>query len=109
MKIPVLDPATPSFGGTALEKPLKPSAYWGDERIWYSQDSIHNPMLDEKGRVWMTSRVRPPEDPAYCQAGSPLESGWAAPAGRPLSWVLIPSSRISTARWIAGSPGVGAG
>ncbi len=28
------------------------SAYWGEEAIWDSQANIHNPMFDEKGRVW---------------------------------------------------------
>jgi hypothetical protein len=78
--VPVLDPNTPSYGGTSLEHPLKPSAYWGDERIWYSQDSIHNPMLDEYGRLWMTSRIRPAtSEPAYCQAGSSLPSAQQFP------------------------------
>ena len=79
VKVPVLDPNTPSFGGTSLEAPLKPSAYWGTQRIWYSQDSMHNPMLDEHGRLWLTSRVRPAADPAFCQAGSALESAQLFP------------------------------
>ena len=33
----------------------------GAEAIWNSQTSIHNPMFDEKGRVWLTTRVRAPE------------------------------------------------
>src|SRR5205814_9496354 len=28
------------------------------------------PMFDEKGRVWITSAVRPPENPAFCREGS---------------------------------------
>ena len=36
---------------------MAPSPYWGDEAIWDSQTSTHNPMFDEKGRVWFTSRV----------------------------------------------------
>ena len=27
-------------------------------------------MFDEKGRVWITSRVRPPDNPDFCKAGS---------------------------------------
>ena len=27
--------------------------------IWNSQTITHNPMMDEKGRVWMTSQIRP--------------------------------------------------
>ena len=46
------------------------SPYWGEEAIWDSQTSVHNPMLDEKGRVWFTARVRPPANPAFCKKGS---------------------------------------
>ena len=66
MKIPVLDPKTPS----SKDNPMQPSPYWGDEPIWNSQASVHNPMFDEKGRVWFTSRVRAPDNPAFCKQGS---------------------------------------
>ena len=33
-----------------------PSPYWGDEVIWETQVVAHNPMMDSKGRVWMTAR-----------------------------------------------------
>ncbi len=52
----VRDPKTPSH----KDDPLSPSPYWGDKPIWDSQTSNHNPMVDEKGRVWFTSRIRPP-------------------------------------------------
>jgi hypothetical protein len=32
-----------------------PSPYWGEEAIWTSKNNVHNPMLDEKGRLWLTS------------------------------------------------------
>jgi len=78
VKMPVRDPGAPS----SKQNPMQPSPYWGDEAIWDSQTSIHNPMLDEKGRVWFTSRVRAPQNPAFCRKGSehpsaklfPLES-----------------------------------
>src|SRR5438105_6809879 len=62
VKMPARDPKTPAPG-----KPLRPSVYWGDEAIWDSKANMHNPMLDEKGRVWFTSVIRPPENPAYCK------------------------------------------
>ena len=46
-----------------------PSPYWGDEAIWTSKNNVHNPMFDEKGRVWITSAVRPPENPDVLQGG----------------------------------------
>ncbi len=78
VKHPVRDPNTPS----AKTDPLTPSPYWGAEAIWDSQSNLHNPMYDEKGRVWFTARIRPPANPAFCKKGSdhpsakvfPLES-----------------------------------
>jgi hypothetical protein len=65
--VPVRDPDTP----TTHEAPvIAPSAYWGEERIWDSQSNIHNPMLDQDGRVWLTARIRGPENPDFCREGS---------------------------------------
>jgi len=67
-RIPVSprDPRTPVAPG----KVLHPSRYWGSDAIWTSRMDIHNPMIDGQGRVWMTARVRPPENPPYCRKGS---------------------------------------
>ena len=67
VKLSVRDPKTPS---SADDKVLAPSAYWGDEPIWHSQSNVHNPMFDGQGRVWITARIRPSENPAFCQQGS---------------------------------------
>ncbi len=65
---PVQDPNTPSTHETPA---LQPSAYWGSEAIWDSKANAHNPMLDERGRVWYTAVVRAPDNaPAFCKAGS---------------------------------------
>jgi hypothetical protein len=72
---PVRDPATPS--SKAL--PLTPSPYWGSTPIWDARTSIHNPMLDEQGRVWFTARVRPPDNPAFCKEGSSHPSAKVLP------------------------------
>jgi hypothetical protein len=77
VKMPVRDPKTPAPG-----KPLQPSVYWGDEAIWDSQANMHNPMFDEKGRVWFTSVIRPPENPAYCKEGSSHPSAKLFPLNR---------------------------
>jgi hypothetical protein len=66
IKHPVRDPNTPS----ARTDALTPSAYWGAEPIWDSQSNQHNPMMDEKARVWFTARIRPPDNPAFCKKGS---------------------------------------
>ncbi len=65
IKHPVRDPKTPS----SKTAPMAPSPYWGPDPIWDSQTSIHNQMMDEKGRVWATARVRPPANPDYCRKG----------------------------------------
>jgi hypothetical protein len=65
-----------------------PSPYWDDEVIWTSRNNVHNPMFDEKGRVWITSAVRSSENPAFCKAGSSHPSARLFPierAGRHLA------------------------
>jgi hypothetical protein len=57
VKIGVLDPKTPS----SKDDPMAPSPYYGDEKIWDSQTNSHNPMMDQLGRTWFTSQVRPAE------------------------------------------------
>ena len=75
VKMPVRDAATPS----SKQNPMLPSAFWGDERIWDSQASMHNPMFDEKGRVWFTSRVGVPANPDFCKRGSEHPSAKLTP------------------------------
>src|SRR5688500_14699009 len=65
--VTVRDPETPR---AAPAQVAGPSPYWGMEAIWTSRANVHNPMFDETGRVWITSRVRPPDNPAFCKAGS---------------------------------------
>ena len=76
--VPVRDPDTPVAAGP----PLMPSPYWGDEAIWTSQSNVHNPMLDQDGRVWLTSRVRGPQNPPMCLEGSDHPSARAFPVER---------------------------
>ena len=52
--------------GAAVADPV-PSPYWGldpNPRAGYSNP--HNPMMDQKGRVWMTSTIRPSQNPDWC-------------------------------------------
>jgi hypothetical protein len=65
--VPVRDEDTP----TTNEDPVvAPSPYWGDERIWDSRSNIHNPMLDQDGRVWLTAQIRAEGNPDFCKQGS---------------------------------------
>ncbi len=89
--MPVLDPKThtvsripvtlrdPSTPPAAPPQVAAPSPYWGTEAIWTSRANAHNPMLDEKGRVWITSKVRPSENPPFCREGSSHPSAMRFP------------------------------
>ena len=55
VEVPIRDPNT---AYTNPQKNLEPSPYWGDEIIWSGQASLHNPMLDRTGRVWLTHAIR---------------------------------------------------
>ena len=43
---------------------------FGEEAVWNDPANPHNPMLDAEGRVWLTTRVRAPDNPAWCKEGS---------------------------------------
>jgi hypothetical protein len=84
IKHPFRDPKTPS----SLDLLRGKSPYWGDDAIWDGHTSIHNPLIDEKGRVWFTARIRGPQNPDYCKAGGDHPSAKVAPletSGRQLS------------------------
>ncbi len=77
LRMPVRDPQTGKPG-----PPTQSSVFWGDEAIWDSQANMHNPMLDEKSRVWFTSVIRPAPNPAFCKAGSTHPSAKVFPLER---------------------------
>jgi hypothetical protein len=71
---PVKDPKMPPMlgpGHAAMEKPLGPSPYWGDEAIWDSRVNNHNAMFDKDGRVWLAAAVRGSHNPDYCVKDHP--------------------------------------
>jgi len=103
--MPVLDPVTNSATQVRLyprdantpkgmfisqnrDFPKLPSPYWGTEELWDSQTTPHNPMFDQRGRVWLTTRIRQPNTPAFCHKGSDHPSAKLYPierAGRGVS------------------------
>jgi hypothetical protein len=107
--LPFLDPKTHSTGKVELSvrdgntQPTSPSMpksspYFGDEVIWTSKNNVHNPMFDHRGRMWITSTVRPPDNPPECKAGSDHPSAKLFPvarAGRHLA-VYDPGTRRLT-------------
>jgi hypothetical protein len=91
--LPVLDPKTHTASRVPLtvrdsatpRRPaamMQPSPYWGAEPIWTSQTNVHNPMFDERGRVWITAAVRPYDNPAFCKPGSEHPSAKLTPVAR---------------------------
>jgi streptogramin lyase len=75
-KMPVQDTEMPESlgpGHAGAIKPLEPSAYWGNKKLWDTRANMHNAMFDEKGRVWMAATVRGQDNPAWCKKGSSNE------------------------------------
>lgn len=60
--------------------PNRPSLHWGNEHLWanppYDPADPHNPMIDSKGRVWMTSKIRANKDPEWCGDPSNKFAAW---------------------------------
>src|SRR4029434_7047737 len=60
--------------------PNRPSLHWGNEHLWanppYDPADPHNPMLDSKGRVWMTSKIRGNDDPSWCSDATNKFAEW---------------------------------
>jgi hypothetical protein len=81
-------PTTPDMplalgpGNAGSVKILQPSAYWGEENIWNSRANNHNSMFDRDGRLWLAATIRPPDNPAFCRAGSDHPSAKLVPIDR---------------------------
>ncbi|MXY25742.1 MAG: carboxypeptidase regulatory-like domain-containing protein [Acidobacteria bacterium] len=78
LPIPVR-PADPnSVPSRFPQEQLQPSYYWGDQLLWgrggpdgnENSSDPHNPMMDQDGRVWMTSTIRARPNPDWCREGS---------------------------------------
>ncbi len=69
IKIPLRDddPKVPSMFATEGFKPWRD---FGAEAVWNDPANPHNPMIDAVGRVWLTTRIRHPNNPDWCRAGS---------------------------------------
>ncbi|MGA2883395.1 MAG: carboxypeptidase-like regulatory domain-containing protein [Bryobacteraceae bacterium] len=60
--------------------PNRPSNFWGMEHLWsnppYDPADPHNPMIDSKGRVWLTSKIRGNQDPPWCNDPNNKFAAW---------------------------------
>lgn len=77
--VPVRDEDTPT---THDDPVVAASPYWGSEAIWDSKSNIHNPMLDQDSRIWLTARIRRAENPDFCREGSDHPSAKVFPTER---------------------------
>src|SRR5215813_8041003 len=111
-RAPVRDADTPEAlgpGHAALEKPMAPSPYWGDEKLWDTKANNHNGLIDKKGRVWFAAAVRGPKNPDFCQKGSDHPSAKLFPLERtnraltyldPNTYFIVFGSRYVSARFV---------
>jgi hypothetical protein len=74
----VRDPNTPATPAAMMQ----PSPYFGTDAPWTSKNNVHNPMLDGRGRVWITSAVRAFDNPDFCKEGSSHPSAKLFPIAR---------------------------
>ena len=76
--------------------PAMPSNFWGMQHLWGLENPAdpHNPMMDRKGRVWMTSKIRD-DQPAWCREGSrqQVRSLLSAQLQQPAGVALRPRDR----------------
>ncbi len=60
--------------------PGRPSLHFGNQHLWanppYNPADPHNPMIDSKGRVWMTSKIRGNADPSWCNSATNKYADW---------------------------------
>ena len=89
----VRDPNTPSTG---VRGPQASSVYWGEEAIWNSQANAHSFAMDAQARVWVASRVRTNQTPAFCREGSTHPSAQAFPINQSNRQVAMYDQRTGT-------------
>ena len=61
-------------------RPNRPSLFWGDTHLWsnppYNPADPHNAMLDSKGRVWMTTKIRGNQNASWCSDPGNKFAAW---------------------------------
>ena len=61
---------------------FQPFRHFGSTPVWNNPAGPHNPMLDETGRVWITTSIRGQQNPDYCKEGSANPYAQYYPLGR---------------------------
>jgi len=71
VKLPIRDdPSSLLKSGFAPSSMQYPSLYWGDELIYEEIQRTEVKNVDTKGRLWMATVFRAPDNPAWCKQGS---------------------------------------
>ena len=52
---------------------FQPYRFFGMDPVHTNPANPHNPMMDAKGRVWITTSIRSAPNPAWCKEGSALK------------------------------------
>jgi hypothetical protein len=92
VRIPVRDENVPPGKPQAMPRP---SPYWGNDLYWYDPAITNHAAMDSKGRVWMSSRFRRPDNqPEFCR-----NHPSAALAPQPMSFRQIQYFDPSTKRF----------
>ena len=99
--VPTRDPDV-DWGGFGSPTPLRPSPYWGQDRIWTTgRAQPRNATIDDVGRVWVSARIRDPQTlPDHCapDSGNPFALYFPpSPGGKQLArydpdadaWTLV--------------------
>jgi hypothetical protein len=68
LKVPTR--ADPKTMGGLPQAGFRPFRYFGAQAVWQNPAGPHNPMFDEKGRIWITTTIRAAANPDYCKEGS---------------------------------------
>lgn len=69
-RIKVPTRADRSTMGGLPQKDFKAYRYFGDTPVWKNPAGPHNPMFDATGRVWITTTIRPGQNPSWCHDGA---------------------------------------
>ncbi len=57
--------------GPVIDDKTPDSPYWGTEKVWQRQADPRSAAMDSHGRVWLTARIRAPQQqPVFCKDGS---------------------------------------
>jgi hypothetical protein len=81
VQVPVKDPTLPNEpAALSVTVPLT----WGEENVRPGIATLHNPMMDHLGRVWITAKFRKglEAQPAFCKQGSDQSSAKFFPLDR---------------------------